>query len=81
MLELLVLFSQLLFNLFRGISNRALVKEKVLLSVLLTGAIQITWLLSTYLGLKGIFDTEPTLVISYLIGGMLGTYLNFKFKI
>ena len=82
MLECTIVFiSQLLFSLLRNLGNRALIKENVILSVVLTGVIQILWLVSTFLGVQGMMSFNIPLIILYLLGGMLGTYFNFKFKV
>ncbi len=78
---IVVFISQLLFSLSRNISNRAVIKERVSLSVILTGVIQSLWLVGTFIGVQGMMNSNYIVISSYLLGGMLGTYLNFKIKV
>jgi len=82
MMEVLIVFvSQLAMIFFRMINVRTVASHKVAKSVLLTGAIQIAWLISSALGIKGFLDGNYPVIAAYIAGGMIGTYLSFSIKI
>lgn len=82
MTEILVVFiSQLSFNFLRALSNRHEAHGIKAKAVILSFFIQILWLVSTSLGVKAMIDSDVTVIISYLLGGTIGVYLNFYIKV
>ena len=82
MIEAVAVFiSQLLLVFFKHLNVRMIAKHKVAKAVIVTGAIQVSWLVSSALGIKGFLESNYLLVCIYIIGGMIGSFLNFKIKI
>lgn len=82
MIELIILFiSQLIFSFARTLNVRYTANENVLKSILTSTLIKITWLVSSSLGVKGVLDGDFTLMLVYVISGILGDWLSFKIKI
>jgi len=77
----IVFVSQFAMIFFRLVNVRAVAAEKVLLSVFLTGLIQLSWLIASALGIKGLLEGNFLVVTAYIFGGMLGSYISFKVKI
>ena len=76
-----VFVSQLMMIFFRLLNVRMVANHKVAISVMLTGAIQSTWLVASALGIKGFLDGNYLVIGVYILGGMVGSYLSFKIKI
>lgn len=76
-----VFVSQLAMIFFRLVNVRMVTAGNVFKSVLLTAAIQSTWLVSSALGIKGFLDGDYAMVCAYIAGGMAGSYLSFKIKV
>ena len=75
-----IFISQFLLIFFRLLNVRATAQRHVLKSVMLTALIQVAWLISSALGIKGFLDSDYKLIACYVLGGMLGSYFNFKIK-
>lgn len=50
-------------------------------AVSMTFLIQSTWLISTAIGVKFVWQGDVLAVVVYVLSGMLGAYLNFRVKI
>ena len=82
MLAAFVIFiGQLSLVFFKHITVRALSEGHVLKSVMYTGAIQTSWLVSSSLAIFAMMTSDWLSISAYIVGGMLGSYLNFKVKI
>lgn len=86
MIEIALMFTlQVAFHFFRSLAARNLIAENIIPTILLSNIVAILYLGTTYLGLLGINDIIDNgnwgLLIAFLLGGSLGIYLNFKFKI
>jgi len=82
MLEVFLIYtSQLLMIFLRLLNVRVVAQHKILYSVLLTGGIQASWLVSSALGIKGLLEGNYIVVLFYILGGMTGSYLSFKIRI
>jgi hypothetical protein len=76
-----VFISQLLLVFFKHLNVRMIANHKVGLAVIITGAIQASWLVSSALGIKGFLESNYLLICIYITGGMIGSFLNFKIKV
>jgi len=76
-----VFISQLLLVFFKHLNVRMIANHKVWLAVIITGAIQASWLVSSALGIKGFLESNYLLICIYIAGGMIGSFLNFKIKV
>ncbi|MCK5111080.1 MAG: hypothetical protein KAQ94_06120 [Arcobacteraceae bacterium] len=72
---------QILLVFFKHLNIRIIVKEKISISMFLTFMIQLSWLVSSSLGISAFLDSDYILVTVYLLSGVIGTYLNFKVKV
>ena len=76
-----VFISQLLLVFFKHLNVRMIASHKVGLAVVITGAIQASWLVSSALGIKGFLESNYLLICIYVTGGMVGSFLNFKVEV
>ena len=81
-MELFIIFmSQLLFQLSRSLGARFEAHNHRWKATLFAGIIQSFWLISTYLGVRAMIDSDWVTICGYLVGGMLGVFLNFYVKV
>ena len=78
--SLIVLFSQVVFVYFRTVNVKAVANGNLAIAVLSGNAIGITGLLSMAIGINSIIDGQLLPVLTYLLGGAIGTYLAMKRK-
>ena len=80
--ELLTLFaSQLVFTFSRTMSVRYTAMGRVW-GVIISGVfIKGTWLISSYIGVKAMFDKDPVMIIAYVLSGVVGEYIAMRIKI
>lgn len=76
-----VSLSQLSLIFFKHITVRTVVAKQIVKSMFFTFAIQASWLISSAIGIKAYLDGNYVVVAAYLIGGVVGTWLNFKIKV
>ena len=77
-LLILVIFTlQLLFQFSRSLGTRYLAKDNMHAVASWGFVIQVLWLVTTWLGVKAMDAMDPYLISAYLIGGVLGIYLNY----
>lgn len=82
MIEILaVLIAQIGFNYTRTMSNRHTVRDNAWGTVKYGVVVQVFWLASNFLGIKAMFEQNYIIVLFYLLGGAIGTYLAFKLDI
>jgi len=81
MTEIIIFTSQLLLVFFKHLTVRAVNSHKVVKSAIYTACIQISWLVSSALGINALLNSEWYSVVAYVIGGVVGTILNFKIKV
>lgn len=78
---LIVLLSQLLFVYLRTVNVKAIAESNMALSLLSGIAIGFTGLLSLSIGITSILNLQILPVVSYLVGGSIGTFLAMRKKI
>ena len=76
-----IFISQLLLVFFKHLTVRAVASHQVVKSMMYTTFIQASWLLSSALGINALLNHEWWNVLAYIVGGVVGTYLNFKIKV
>jgi hypothetical protein len=81
MVELIIFTTQLLLVFFKYIAIRAILKNSIFQTLVFTFFIQSCWLISSALGINALLNYEWLSVISYIAGGILGSYLQFKIKL
>ena len=73
---LLLALTNLTFQVSRTYNTRAIAREDTFTVVWSSLVVKTSWLVSSWLGLKGMFEGELILVITYLITGVLGDYIG-----
>ena len=73
--------SQLSLIFFKHVNVRTIIAKQIYKSMIFTFAIQSTWLISSAIGIKAFLDDNLTIITTYLLGGVIGSWLNFKIKI
>lgn len=76
-----VSLSQLSLIFFKHITVRTVVAKQIVKSMFFTFAIQASWLISSAIGIKAYLEGNYVVVAAYLLGGVVGTWLNFKIKV
>lgn len=75
-----VFFAQLIFQFLRSLGTRYMSNEHVVMSLVLGFWIQVFWLITTAIGVVATVNYDWWTISAYMIGGLIGTYLNFKIK-
>jgi hypothetical protein len=78
---LILITSQILFSFSRTLNVRYTAKDKVLMGVITSTAIKLTWLVSASIGVNSVIERDWLTVSIYVISGVVGDYLSFKIKI
>jgi hypothetical protein len=73
--------SQAVLIFFKHINIRVIVARQIIKSMFYTFAIQASWLVSSAIGINAFLDGNIIVVAFYLLGGVLGAWLNFKIKV
>jgi len=75
---IIILISQIIFLYFRTL-NVIYTAERRMLPAILTGnAIGFTWLISMTIGANSILNGDILPIITFILGGTVGTYLGIK---
>ena len=80
-ITLTIFISQLLLVFFKHITVRAIAQNKVIKSMIYTMFIQLSWLVSSALGINALLNYDWINVIAYVVGGMVGTVISFRVKV
>jgi len=78
MTYLVVIISQFLFIFFKQLNIRMVAERRIIITVILTTLIQSLWLISSYIGLKAMLDSNYTLALVYVLAGSAGNAMSFK---
>lgn len=81
MIALVIFIAQLSLVFFKHLTVRAVTDHNVLKSMIFTAMIQISWLVSSALGINALLNSEYFNIFAYVAGGVVGTFLNFKIKV
>lgn len=77
-MALLVFITQILFLWFRTLNLKYVQNDKILMAIVTSNCIAITWLVSVTIGVSALLGGEPLPIIAHLAGGSLGTYLGMR---
>jgi hypothetical protein len=77
--ELIVLFAQTLYNIFKVLEIKYTYQNKITALLLNSVWINIVALVSTYYAIDDLLKGKFTIVIFYIIGSVLGKYLGMQF--
>jgi hypothetical protein len=78
---LYLIISQFIFSFSRTLNVRYTAKENILMGVITSTLIKLTWLISSSIGIKSVIDGDIKMCIAYIISGLIGDYLSYKIKI
>jgi len=73
---LLLISTNLIFQTSRTYNARAIAKEDTMKVVWTSIIVKVSWIISTSIGIKSVFDGDIWLVITYVVTGTLGDYLG-----
>ena len=73
--------TQLLFQLSRVLSTRHIANGSILATMIMTAIVQVLWLATTALGVKAVLDDNWYSVTTYMVSGLLGSYIAMNIKI
>lgn len=76
-----LIISQFVFSFSRTLNVRYTAKENVLMGVITSTLIKLTWLISSSIGVKSVIDGNIIMCFAYVISGLIGDYLSYKIKI
>jgi hypothetical protein len=76
----ILILSNFIFSLTRTLNVRYTAKDKIIPSLITSTVIKITWLVGIYFGIKGLNTQDYTLLILWLISGVMGDRIAFMFK-
>ena len=81
MIEYLLLIStNLIFQASRTYNTRAIAKEDVLTVLWSSFIVKLSWMISTAIGIKSIFEGDLWLAGTYLVTGIIGDFIGMKLK-
>lgn len=70
--------TQLLFQLTRVLSTRHIANGSIVATLIMTGCVQALWLATTALGVKAVFDSNWYAVSTYMLSGLIGSYIAMR---
>ena len=76
-----LIISQFVFSFSRTLNVRYTAKENILMGVITSTFVKLTWLISSAIGVKSVIDGDIKMCIAYIISGLIGDYLSYKIKI
>jgi hypothetical protein len=76
-----LIISQFVFSFSRTLNVRYTAKENILMGVITSTLVKLTWLISSAIGVKSVIDVDIKMCIAYIISGLIGDYLSYKIKI
>jgi len=75
---LLLISTNLIFQASRTFNSRAIAKEDTFTVVWSSFVVKLSWMISTAIGIKSIFDGDLWLAGTYLVTGVVGDYIGMK---
>ena len=77
---LIVLFTQMLMIYFRTVNIIYTTRNHMLGAILSNVGITVMWLMSTIVGVNSIISGQWPSILSFIIGGAIGTYYGMRYK-
>lgn len=79
MLEVIaVITSQFSLVFFKHLNIIKLVENAVIKTMVLTAMVQISWLISSAIGINALLNSDYITVTAYIIAGVIGSYFALK---
>lgn len=79
--SIFIIVMQIVFNFSRTLGTRHLARDNILPTLIWGTIIQISWLITTYMGVMAVANMDWLILSGYLIGGLLGSYLAMIYTI
>lgn len=80
--QVLLVFTSQFFLIFSRVLNVRLIMTNAKWKSVFTGfIIQVSWLISSALGVVAVIDSNYWVIVAYFVGGAVGTYLSLCLKI
>jgi len=77
---LLLISTNLIFQSSRTYNTRAIANEDTFTVIWSSFIVKLSWMISTSIGVKSIFEGDVWLATTYLLTGILGDYIGMKLK-
>jgi len=77
---LLLISTNLIFQSSRTYNTRAIANGDTVTVIWSSFIVKFTWMVSTSIGVKSIFEGDLYLATTYLLTGVLGDYIGMKLK-
>ena len=75
---LLLIATNLIFQSSRTYNARAIAREDTLTVVWSSLVVKLSWMISSAIGIKSVFEGDLGLATTYLISGVLGDYIGMR---
>jgi len=75
---LLLILSNIVFQSSRTYNSRAIAREDTFTVVWSSFVVKLSWMISTAIGVKSVFEGDLWLAATYLISGVLGDYIGMR---
>ena len=75
---LLLISTNLIFQASRTYNTRAIAREDSITVLWSSFVVKLSWMISTAIGIKSIFEGDLWLAVTYLITGVLGDFIGMK---
>jgi hypothetical protein len=75
---LLLISTNLIFQSSRTYNSRAIAREDTFTVVWSSLVVKLSWMISTAIGIKSVFDGDLWLAATYLLTGVLGDYIGMR---
>ena len=76
-----VIVSQFSLVFFKHLNVVMILKEELTKSMILTALIQISWLVSSAIGINALLKNDFITVVAYVIAGVIGSYFALKTQV
>ena len=73
-----LVLSNLVFQTSRTFNTRAIAREDTITVIWSSLVVKTSWMISTAIGIKGMFDGDIFVIVIYLVTGVLGDFIGMK---
>jgi len=76
----LLIITNLIFQASRTYNTRAIAREDIFKVLWTSTIVKVSWIISTSIGIKSIFDGDMFLAGTYIVTGVVGDYIGMKLE-
>lgn len=76
----LLIITNLIFQASRTYNTRAIAKDDIFKVIWTSTIVKVSWIISTSIGIKSIFDGDMLLAATYIVSGVVGDYIGMKLE-